>query len=106
MHKAKRWISKEEGEGRKVGEEEGVSREGNELCSAAGGSEPVSHRVALDIDKKRRGEQRKTGTSVAQIHHSLGHGWFPIGLLTYHSSSLSHPNRSPRWHCLCSAFSG
>ena len=51
-----------------------MSRERNEPCSTAGGSEPVPRWAALDMNKKGRREPRRTGTSAAQTHHSLGRG--------------------------------
>lgn len=75
--------------GKGGGKEEGMSRERNEPCSTAGGSEPVSHWAALDTNKKRRREPRRTGASVAQTHHSLDRG----SVFCCHSPLLKPPQQ-------------
>lgn len=75
--------------GKGGGKEEGMSRERNEPCSTAGGSEPVSHWAALDTSKKRRREPRRTGASVAQTHHSLERG----SVFCCHSPLLKPPQQ-------------
>lgn len=97
------------GAGRQEGgveeEEGGMLRPGQEPRASAPGSEPVSHWLALDTNKKRRSEPEKLMTSVAQMNHRRNHGRFSVWL----PPSTAHHKATPtglQGGTSCSAFSG
>lgn len=73
-----------------------MSKGAKEPCSRAGGSGLVSPWVALDTNEERRAEPRKTGTSVAQTHHSLDPWPVSCRAAVLSLSLAEPPNRSPR----------